>query len=135
MRARVPSSDKRNQPLAGSRQAWTRPGRSSSATSALGVKTMRSRGRKSARARVALAAMIRFTAGIWRRAWIVALATAGAALAAHVAVAHHPRVHEAKAVLLVGPLKAGIDTLRASGPLAETYAELAGSRPVLAALV
>jgi capsular polysaccharide biosynthesis protein len=77
--------------------------------------------------------MIRFAAGIWRRAWIVALATAGAALAAHVVVADHPRVHEAKAVLLVGPLKAGIDTLRASGPLAETYAELARSRPVLAA--
>jgi capsular polysaccharide biosynthesis protein len=77
--------------------------------------------------------MTRFAAGIWRRAWIVALATAGAALAAHVAVADHPRVHEAKAVLLVGPLKAGIDTLRASGPLAETYAELARSRPVLAA--
>jgi capsular polysaccharide biosynthesis protein len=94
---------------------------------------MRSRGRKSARARVACAAMTRFAAGIWRRAWIVALATAGAALAAHIAVADHPRVHEAKAVLLVGPLKAGIDTLRASGPLAETYAELARSRPVLAA--
>src|SRR5512132_789033 len=77
--------------------------------------------------------MTRFAAGIWRRAWIVVLATAGAALAAHVAVADHPRVHEANAVLLVGPLKAGIDTLRASGPLAETYAELAGSRPVLAA--
>jgi capsular polysaccharide biosynthesis protein len=77
--------------------------------------------------------MTRFAAGIWRRAWIVALATAGAALAAHVAAADHPRVHQAKAVLLVGPLKAGIDTLRASGPLAETYAELARSRPVLAA--
>jgi capsular polysaccharide biosynthesis protein len=88
-------------------------------------------GRKSARARVASAAMTRFAAGIWRRAWIVALATAGAALAAHVAVADYPRVHEAKAVLLVGPLKAGIDTLRASGPLAETYAELGRSRPVL----
>jgi capsular polysaccharide biosynthesis protein len=94
---------------------------------------MRSRGRKSARARVAWAAMTRFAPGIWRRAWIVALATACAALAAHVAVADRPRVHEAKAVLLVGPLKAGIDTLRASGPLAETYAELARSRPVLAA--
>lgn len=76
--------------------------------------------------------MTRFAAGIWRRAWIVVLATAGAALAAHVAATAHPRVHEAKAVMLVGPLKAGIDTLRASGPLAETYAELAQSRPVLA---
>jgi hypothetical protein len=47
--------------------------------------------------------MTRFAPGIWRRAWIVALATAGAALAAHIAVADHPRVHEAKAVLLVGP--------------------------------
>jgi capsular polysaccharide biosynthesis protein len=77
--------------------------------------------------------MTRFAAGIWRRAWIVVLATAGAALAAHVAATAHPRVHEAKAVMLVGPLKAGIDTLRASGPLAETYAELAQSGPVLAA--
>jgi uncharacterized protein involved in exopolysaccharide biosynthesis len=77
--------------------------------------------------------MTRFAAGIWRRAWIVVLATAGAAVAAHVAAAAHPRVHEASAVMLVGPLKADIDTLRASGPLAETYAELAQSRPVLAA--
>jgi capsular polysaccharide biosynthesis protein len=76
--------------------------------------------------------MTRFAAGIWRRAWIVVLVTAGAAIAAHVAATAHPRVHEAKAVMLVGPLKAGIDTLRASGPLAETYAELARSRPVLA---
>src|SRR4029450_9509702 len=94
---------------------------------------MLSRGRKSARARVAWSAMTRFAAGIWRRAWIVALATACAALAAHVAVADRPRVHQATAVLLPGPLKAGLDTLRASGPLAETYAELARSRPVLAA--
>jgi capsular polysaccharide biosynthesis protein len=77
--------------------------------------------------------MTRFAAGIWRRAWIIALATAGAAFAAHVAATQHPRVHEANAVLLVGPLKAEIDTLRASGPLAETYAELGRSRPVLAA--
>jgi capsular polysaccharide biosynthesis protein len=77
--------------------------------------------------------MTRFAAGIWRRAWIVVLATAGAAFAAHVAATAHPRVHEANAVMLVGPLKADIDTLRASGPLAETYAELAQSRPVLAA--
>ena len=94
---------------------------------------MRTRGRKVARARVAWAAMTRFAAGIWRRAWIVVLATAGAAVAAHVAATAHPRVHEANAVMLVGPLKADIDTLRASGPLAETYAELAQSRPVLAA--
>jgi len=77
--------------------------------------------------------MTRFAPGIWRRAWIVALATAGAALAAHLALADQPRDHKAKSVLLVGPLNAGIDTLRASGPLTETYAELARSRPVLAA--
>jgi capsular polysaccharide biosynthesis protein len=76
--------------------------------------------------------MSRFAAAAWRRAWIVTLVAGAAALAAYVVARDHPRVHEAKAVLLVGPLKAGINTLRASGPLAETYAELARSRPLLA---
>ena len=74
----------------------------------------------------------RFAAAAWRRAWIVVLVTGAAALAGHAVALDHPRVHVAKALLLVGPLKAGIDTLGASGPMAETYAELARSRPVLA---
>jgi capsular polysaccharide biosynthesis protein len=76
--------------------------------------------------------MSRFAVAAWRRAWIVVLVAAGAGVAANLIARDHPRVHEAKAVLLVGPLKAGINTLRASGPLAETYAELARSRPLLA---
>lgn len=74
----------------------------------------------------------RFAAAAWRRAWMVVLVTGAAALAGHAVALDHPRVHVAKALLLVGPLKAGIDTLGASGPMAETYAELARSRPVLA---
>lgn len=73
-----------------------------------------------------LAAVIR------RRAWLLVAAAAVAALAANLTAGGQPRSYEAKAVLLVGPINAGLDTLRASGPLAETYAELAGSRPVLA---
>jgi capsular polysaccharide biosynthesis protein/Mrp family chromosome partitioning ATPase len=76
--------------------------------------------------------MSRFAAAAWRRAWVLVLVAGAAALAAYLVARDHPRVHEAKAVLLVGPLKAGINTLRASGPLAETYAELARSRPLLA---
>jgi polysaccharide biosynthesis transport protein len=74
----------------------------------------------------------RFAAAAWRRAWIIVLVTGAAALAGHAVALDHPRVHVAKALLLVGPLKAGMDTLGASGPMAETYAELARSRPVLA---
>lgn len=73
----------------------------------------------------------RFAAAAWRHAWIVVLVTGAAALAGHAVALDHPRVHVAKALLLVGPLKAGMDTLGASGPMAETYAELARSRPVL----
>jgi capsular polysaccharide biosynthesis protein len=74
-----------------------------------------------------LAAVVR------RRFWILALAAVAAALAAHVAVSGRPQDHEADAVLLVGPINAGLDTLRAAGPLAETYSELAMSRPLVAA--
>ena len=77
--------------------------------------------------------MSRFAAAAWRHAWIVVLVAGAAALAGRAVALDHPRVHQAKAMLLVGPLKAGINTLGASGPMAETYAELARSRPVLAA--
>jgi capsular polysaccharide biosynthesis protein len=39
--------------------------------------------------------------------------------------------YEAKAVLLVGPINTDFQTVRASGQLAQTYAQLATSRPVL----
>jgi capsular polysaccharide biosynthesis protein/Mrp family chromosome partitioning ATPase len=70
-----------------------------------------------------LAALIR------RRWWILAVATLAAALAAHLAVSGRQREYQAQAVVLVGPINAGLDTLRAAGPLAETYSELAKSRP------
>src|ERR1700710_187944 len=68
-----------------------------------------------------------------RRGWIVVLATVIAALAGNVAAARRAQHYESSAVLLVGPINAGIATLRASGPLAETYAELAKSRPLVTA--
>src|SRR5690242_14100929 len=67
-----------------------------------------------------------------RRGWIVVIATLIAALAGSVAAGRRAQHYESSAVLLVGPINAGIDTLRASGPLAETYAELAKSRPIVA---
>jgi Mrp family chromosome partitioning ATPase len=66
-----------------------------------------------------------------RRGWIVVVATLLAGLAGNVAAARRASHYESSAVLLVGPINAGIDTLRASGPLAETYAELAKSRPLV----
>jgi capsular polysaccharide biosynthesis protein len=75
-------------------------------------------------------------AGPWailrRRAWIVAVAALAAALTGYLVASHRERTYQSSAVVLVGPINAGIDTLRASGPLAETYAELATSRPVVA---
>ena len=74
----------------------------------------------------------RFAAAAWRRAWIVVLATGAAALAGHAVALDHPRVHEAKALLLVGPLKAGIDTLArvrpAGGDLRRARPEPPGAR-------
>jgi capsular polysaccharide biosynthesis protein/Mrp family chromosome partitioning ATPase len=74
----------------------------------------------------------RLLAVIRRRAWILVLAAAAAALAAHFATAGRAREYQSHAVLLVGPINAGLNTLRAAGPLAETYAELATSRPLVA---
>jgi capsular polysaccharide biosynthesis protein/Mrp family chromosome partitioning ATPase len=75
-------------------------------------------------------------AGPWailrRRAWIVAVAALAAAFTGYLVASHRERTYQSSAVILVGPINAGIDTLRASGPLAETYAELATSRPVVA---
>src|SRR6185312_16619634 len=49
----------------------------------------------------------RVAAAVWRRAWLVVLVAGVAALAGHAVALDHPRVHVAKALLLVGPLKAG----------------------------
>ena len=75
----------------------------------------------------------RLVALVRRRWWILALATVAAGLAAHIAASNRTTEHQAKAVLLVGPISAGLDTLRAAGPLAETYSELAKSRPLIGA--
>jgi capsular polysaccharide biosynthesis protein len=77
--------------------------------------------------------LTRLVAVLRRRWWILAVAALAAALASHLAASGRPREHQAQAVVLVGPINAGINTLRAAGPLAETYSELAKSRPVIAA--
>jgi capsular polysaccharide biosynthesis protein/Mrp family chromosome partitioning ATPase len=56
-----------------------------------------------------------------------------AGLAGYVSASRSKPTYDAKAVLLVGPLSTQIDTLRAAGNLAQTYAQLAMSRPLLTA--
>src|SRR3954453_13457429 len=68
-----------------------------------------------------------------RRWWGLVVATLAAAPAAHVAVSGRAPEHQAKAVLLVGPISAGLDTLKAAGPLAERYSRPPTSRPPIRA--
>ncbi len=74
-----------------------------------------------------------FLAVVKRWRWMLIAATIAAAIAGYLSASAGEPQYESKAVLLVGPINAGSDTLRASGQLAETYAELATTRPVLAA--
>jgi capsular polysaccharide biosynthesis protein/Mrp family chromosome partitioning ATPase len=60
---------------------------------------------------------------------LVAALAAGAA--AYVSAARSKPAYNGKAVLLVGPISGEIDTLRAAGQLAQTYAQVAMSRPLL----
>src|SRR4051794_36149647 len=67
-----------------------------------------------------------------RRWW--ALLLLGAVLggaAGYLAASHAAPKYSAAAKLLVGPINTDFETLRASGQLARTYADLATSRPVL----
>jgi Mrp family chromosome partitioning ATPase/capsular polysaccharide biosynthesis protein len=61
------------------------------------------------------------------------VAGVAAGLAGYVSASSSQPTYDAKAVLLVGPLSTEIDTLRAAGNLAQTYAQLAMSRPLLTA--
>jgi capsular polysaccharide biosynthesis protein/Mrp family chromosome partitioning ATPase len=68
----------------------------------------------------------------WR--WMLLAAALAAGLAGYVTAAGSGRAYESRADILVGSVNTDdIDTLRASGQLAETYAELATSRPLLQA--
>jgi hypothetical protein len=68
----------------------------------------------------------------WR--WMLLAAALAAGVAGYVTAAGSGRAYESRADILVGSVNtADIDTLRASGQLAETYAELATSRPLLQA--
>jgi capsular polysaccharide biosynthesis protein len=68
----------------------------------------------------------------WR--WMLLAAALAAGVAGYVTAAGAGRAYESRAEILVGSVNtADIDTLRASGQLAETYAELATSRPLLQA--
>ena len=61
------------------------------------------------------------------------VAGVAAGLAGYVSASSSQPTYKAKAVVLVGPLSTEIDTLRAAGNLAQTYAQLATSRPLLLA--
>jgi polysaccharide biosynthesis transport protein len=75
-----------------------------------------------------------FLSPIMRRWWwVLCVATLLAGLAGHVVVRQLPAEYEARTRLLVGPNITDVDTLRASGQLARTYAELVTSQSVLEA--
>lgn len=65
----------------------------------------------------------------WR--WMLLVAALAAGIAAYVSAARDEPTYDGKAVLLVGPISSDIETLRASGALAQTYAQVAISRPLL----
>ncbi|MGZ6643340.1 MAG: hypothetical protein ACXVFT_16135 [Solirubrobacteraceae bacterium] len=67
----------------------------------------------------------------WRAALIAAALTAG--LVGYAVVSSATPSYQTNAVLLVGPTNTDLDTLRAAGQLAQTYAQLATSRPLIAA--
>jgi capsular polysaccharide biosynthesis protein len=67
----------------------------------------------------------------WRGMLLAAAVTAG--LIGYFVASSGTPTYESRAVLLVGPINTDLDTLRAAGQLAHTYAQLATSRPVLAA--
>jgi capsular polysaccharide biosynthesis protein len=67
-----------------------------------------------------------------RRWWTtLVLASCLASLAGYLAAAQAPQVYESRVKLLVGPTNTDLDTQRASGQLASTYAELVSSQVVL----
>jgi tyrosine-protein kinase len=65
----------------------------------------------------------------WRGMLVAATVTAG--LVGYLVASSGTPTYETSSMLLVGPINTDLDTLRAAGQLAETYAELATSRPVI----
>jgi len=63
--------------------------------------------------------------------WTLLVATWIAGLVGFVAATRITPTYESRTSLLVGPIQADIDTLRASGQLVQTYAELVTSQPLL----
>jgi capsular polysaccharide biosynthesis protein len=68
---------------------------------------------------------------IRRWALLLVVAAGAAGLVGYVAASRMSPTYESRARLLVGPLNTDIDTLRASGELTRTYAELATGAQVL----
>jgi capsular polysaccharide biosynthesis protein len=69
------------------------------------------------------------------RRWRVALVAAALTglVCGYIVADRTTPTYETHAVMLVGPINGDLDTLRAAGQLAQTYAELATSRPAVAA--
>lgn len=63
--------------------------------------------------------------------WTLLVATWVAGLSGYLVGSQITPTYEARAQLLVGPINTDIDTLRASGQLAQTYAGLVTSQPIL----
>jgi Mrp family chromosome partitioning ATPase len=65
--------------------------------------------------------------------WTLLIATWVAGLAGYIVATRIPPTYEARSTLLVGPIQGDLNTLRASGQLALTYAELVTVKPRLEA--
>ena len=63
--------------------------------------------------------------------WTLVAATVIAALAGFLVGSRIAPTYASQATLLVGPVTSDLDTIRASGQIAHTYAELATSQPIL----
>jgi succinoglycan biosynthesis transport protein ExoP len=63
--------------------------------------------------------------------WGLLIAAWAAGIGAYVVASTIPPTYETTARMLVGPVNADLDTLRAAGALAATYSELAMSQPVM----
>ena len=72
-------------------------------------------------------------AGARRWWWTLLAATIWAALVSYVVTLQVPPTYQSEVTLLVGPLNGDLNTFRAAGQLAGTYAELVTSQPVLQA--
>jgi Mrp family chromosome partitioning ATPase/capsular polysaccharide biosynthesis protein len=67
--------------------------------------------------------------------WTLLVATWIAGLAGYLVATRIPPTYEARALMLVGPYEGDLDTLRASGQLALTYADLVTTTPRLEAAI